>query len=83
MFLKILQNSEKSIFGASFFNKVSGWKPETVRSSQWRCSVKQGVLKNFANFTGKNLCWSLFLIKLLFWGACNFIKEDADTGGFL
>ena len=34
----------------SFFNKVTGWKPETVRSSHWRC-VKQGVLKNFANFT--------------------------------
>ena len=25
---------------------------------------KKGVLKNFANFTGKHLCWSLFLIKL-------------------
>ena len=23
-----------------------------------------GALKNFANFTGKLLCWSLFLIKL-------------------
>ena len=22
-----------------------------------------GVLKNFVNFTGKHLCWSLFLIK--------------------
>ena len=22
------------------------------------------VLKNFANFTGKQLCWSLFLIKM-------------------
>ena len=28
------------------------------------CSVKEDVLKNFANFTGKHLCWSLFLIKL-------------------
>ena len=36
------------------------------RSSHWRCSVKKGVLKNLANFTGKHLCWSLFLIKLLF-----------------
>ena len=26
--------------------------------------VKKGVLENFANFTGKHLCWSLFLIKL-------------------
>ena len=25
---------------------------------------KIGVLKNFANFTVKHLCWSLFLIKL-------------------
>ena len=25
---------------------------------------KKGVLKNFANFTGKHLCWSLFIIKL-------------------
>ena len=28
--------------------------------------VKQGVLKIFANFAGKNLCWSLFLITLEF-----------------
>ena len=32
----------------------------------WRCSVKQGVLKNFANFTGK--------VAVL--RACNFIKEN-------
>ena len=25
--------------------------------------LKIGVLKNFAKFTGKHLCWSLFLIK--------------------
>ena len=30
-----------------------------------------GVLNNFANFTEKHLCWSLFLIKLL----TNFIKN--------
>ena len=29
---------------------------------------KKGVLKNFANFTGKHLCWSLFQ-------ACSFIKK--------
>ena len=33
------------------------------RSSHRRCSVKKGVLKNLRNFTGKHLCWSLFLIK--------------------
>ena len=35
-----------------------------VRRSHGRCSVKKSVLKNLANFTGKQLCWSLFLIKL-------------------
>ena len=32
-------------------------------SSRWRCTVKNGVLKIFANFTGKCLCWSLFYKK--------------------
>ena len=44
----------------SLFNKVAGWKPETVRSYHWRYSVKKGALKNFGNFTGKHLCCSLF-----------------------
>ena len=34
------------------------------RSSHWGCSVKKGILKNLANFTGIHLCWNLFLIKL-------------------
>ena len=29
------------------------------RSSHRRCSIKKGVLKNFAKFTGKHLCQSL------------------------
>ena len=27
-------------------------------------TVRKGVLRNFANFTGKHLCWSLFLVTL-------------------
>ena len=38
------------------------------RSNHRRCFVKKGDLKNFANFTGKHQCWSLFL-------DCNFIKK--------
>ena len=34
------------------------------RSSRSQKFFKIGALKNFANFTGKQLCWSLFLIKL-------------------
>ena len=30
--------------------------------------MKKGVLKTFANLTGKHLCWSLFLIKLQAFG---------------
>ena len=75
MLLKILQNSQKNIFARIPFGKVAGWKLETFRSSHWRCSVKKGVLKNFANVTGKNLCWSLFLIKLQFWRPAILLKK--------
>ena len=37
----------------------------------WRCSIKKAVLKNFVISTGKQLCWSLFMIKLQ---ACIFIE---------
>ena len=53
----------------TFFKK----KWEVIwRSSHRRCFVKKSVLKDFANFIGKHLCWSLFLKKLqaftpLFW----------------
>ena len=33
-----------------------------LRSSCWHIFFKIGVFKNFANFRGKHLCWSLFLI---------------------
>ena len=36
---------------------------------------EKGVLRNFAKFTGKQLCQSLFLIKLQA-EACNFIKKE-------
>ena len=39
---------------------------------------KVGVVKNFANFTGKHLFWSLFLIKLQ-----ALLKRDSNTGVFL
>ena len=29
-----------------------------------RCSIKKGVLRNFAKFTGKHLCQSLFFNKV-------------------
>ena len=55
----------------------------TVRTSHRRCSVEQGVLKNFANFTGKYLCWSLFLINLQACRPATLLKRDFNTGVFL
>ena len=38
--------------------------PIPSRSSHQRCSVRIGVLRNFAKFTGKHLCQSLFFNKV-------------------
>ena len=45
------------------------------RSSHWLCSVRKGVLRNFAKFTGKHRWQSLFLHKVAGWGdcACSFL----------
>ena len=37
---------------------------ENIRSNHKRCSIRRGVLKNFAKFTGKHLCQSLFFNKV-------------------
>ena len=42
---------------------------------------KIGVLKDFANFTGKHQCWSRFLIKLT--ERTPTLKEDSNTCVFL
>ena len=42
-----------------------------------------GLLENFANFRGKDLCWSLFLIKLLVWRSATLLKWDSKTGVIL
>ena len=36
----------------------------SIRSSHLRCSVRRGVPRNFAKFTGKYLCQSLFFNKV-------------------
>ena len=51
----------------------------TCRSSHRRCSVEKGALKNFANFTGVYLCWSVFLIKFVKY----FVKKRLQHMCFL
>ena len=38
--------------------------PQTKGTVALRCSVKNGALRNFAKFTGKHLCQSLFFNKV-------------------
>ena len=45
-----------------FFISVNFKSP--YKSSHWRFSVRKGVLRNFAKFTGKHLCQSLYLNKV-------------------
>ena len=56
------------------FNEVVGRKPKTVRNSHWICSAKKSVFKKF---TGKQLCWGLFLINLQFWGPAFLLKKTS------
>ena len=42
--------------------------------------MKEGV-KNFAEITGKHLCWSLFFNKVRL-EACNFIQKETPTRVF-
>ena len=48
------------------------------RSSRPKMFCKKGFLKNFAKFTGKKLCQSLFFNKVasLRPKACNFVKKE-------
>ena len=53
------------------------------RSSCSQMFFKISVLKNFANFTGTHLCWSLFLTKVSSGlKACNFIKKKLQHSCF-
>ena len=44
--------------------KCCNFHVTTLRNSHQRSSMKKGVLKNFAKFTGKHLCRSLFFNKV-------------------
>ena len=53
-----------------------------TRSSHRKCSVKVDLLRNFANFTGKPLYWSLFLQLQAFRRAI-LLKRSSSKGVFL
>ena len=47
-----------------------------LRSSRLEVFWKKGVLRNFAKFTGKHLCQSLFFNNVAGLKACNFIEKE-------
>ena len=51
-----------------------------MKSSRSQMFFKIGVLKKFAIFTGKHLCWCLFLIKLQVWRPETLLTKDSNTG---
>ena len=72
----IVMNTDLEIFVKTrvllqFYNET--------RSSHQRCSIK-AVLENFAIFTRKDLCWSLFLVKLQAFSPAILLKRDSNIG---
>ena len=55
-------------------------KKHITRSSHRRCTVKKGVLRNFAESTGRHLCQSLFFNKVAGLGLQLYWKRDRGTG---
>ena len=61
----------------------SSEKMTVCRSSRSQMFFKIGVLKNFALFTGKHLCWSLSLTKMMERRAATLLKRGSNTGVFV
>ena len=57
--------------------------PGFVQKQPPEVFCKKGVRKNFANFSGKNLCWSLFLITLQVFRPATLLKRYSNTDAFL
>ena len=68
----------------SVFSWPFSFNEETFfRSSRLQLFSKIDIVKNFTNFIGKLLCWSLFLIKLQIQRPEALLKRDSNTGVFL
>ena len=59
------------------------WDYNPFQKQPPKVFYKKAVLKNFAIFTGKRLCLSLFLIKLQDSSPAFLLKRDSNTGLFL
>ena len=63
---------------AKYLKKIQKQSPEVL--------CKKGVLKNFANFTGKHPCWNIFYNQVAGLQPAGFLKKDSNasnTSAFL
>ena len=69
----------------SIFNNIAlEWiKLTSLKSSHSQMFFKMGILKNFAIFTGRHLCWRLFLTKLQAWRPETLSESDSTTAIFM
>ena len=76
--LDVLKGERKTRFSELEYRTFS------TRSGRTEVLCKKDVLKNFAKFTGKQLCWSLLFNKVavIKLQACNFIKKETPTQVF-
>ena len=68
--------------GSCFLFKSFVWLELIFKRSCPKVFCKKGILRNFAKVAGKELCQSLFLIKLQA-EASKFIRKETVTGVFL
>ena len=84
---QILFSFESAIYGWQSHRLLLGTPLKTrVKPQKQQLEVfckKKGVLRNFANFTGKHLCWGFFLIELQAFGLAALLKIDSNTDVFL
>ena len=65
------------VFDSFTRQSVSFLLPFVYKIICWQMLFKIGVFKNFTNFRGKYLYWSLFLVKLQAWFAATLLKRDS------
>ena len=83
---KVFNNMSPTILNGIFASRATPYNLSKLLVSEaatrgvlW----KKGVLRNFAKFTGKHLCRSLFLIKLQASGLQLYQKRNSGTVVFL
>ena len=64
-----------SVSIVSFEHVIAGWDKITKKYNEQEVFYKKTVLKNFAIFIGKHLCWSLFFNKNAEFQACSFFLK--------